>query len=322
MAIYKHVSGKEIIRKVFRDIRPSNANFIHDAVEWMGEALEHIGASTQLCRKQCLIDIEDHKGCLPADLYYINQVAVNTCVQSSVSNETAEISKQINELNANLSTYYSNVNSTVAKNESGQYISSLTTTDLNEFDSYHKTTLNQLNVLNSRMSVLENIYFSTNGSCLQPLQYGTSTFHSSIHCEGCVNSQVSYKETYIINCGNIQTSFAQGQICLSYMAFPVDEECYPMVPDDISYREAMFWYILKKLLLQGETFKNTKIEYQFAEMMWQKYCTQARNAANYPDIDRYQSFMDQWVRLLPNINRDLNFFEDLNSREMLQSENF
>jgi hypothetical protein len=106
------------------------------------------------------------------------------------------------------------------------------------------------------------------------------------------------------------------------MAFPTDEECYPMVPDDISFREAMFWYIYKKLLLQGEQFMNPRIQYEFAEMQWQKYCTQARNAANYPDIDRYESFMDQWVRLVPNINRWGGFFESLNDREMLQSENF
>ena len=322
MAIYKHVSGKEIIRKVFRDLKPSNANWMHDAVEWMGEALEHIGASTQLCKKQVVIPINNFRGNLPGDLYYINQVAVNTCISPSIDNETAEISRQVNELNRNLSDYYSHVNDTVTKNANGQYISSLTTQDLNQFDSYHSTTLNQLNVLNSRMSVLENIYFSTNGQCMQPLQYGASTFHSSLHCDSCVNEHVRYKDTYIINCGMIQTSFEKGYVCISYMAFPVDEECYPMVPDDISYREAMFWYIYKKLLLQGEQFPNPRIQYEFAEMQWQRYCTQARNAANYPDIDRYQSFMDQWVRLAPNMNRDITFFQSLNDREMLQSENF
>jgi len=73
MAIYKHVSSKEIVRKVFRDIKPATADFVHDAIEWMGEALEHIGAAPQLCRKQCVLDIKNHRACLPGDLYYINQ---------------------------------------------------------------------------------------------------------------------------------------------------------------------------------------------------------------------------------------------------------
>ena len=42
---------------------------------------------------------------------------------------------------------------------------------------------------------------------------------------------------------------------------------------------------------------------------------QARNEANFPDIDRYESFMNQWVRLIPDINRHDSQFESLNTRE-------
>ena len=60
----------------------------------------------------------------------------------------------------------------------------------------------------------------------------------------------------------------------------------------------MFWYIYKKLLLSNPKFKENGIDYSFAEQQWKYYCTQARNAANFPDIDRYESFMNQWVRLI------------------------
>ena len=61
--------------------------------------------------------------------------------------------------------------------------------------------------------------------------------------------------------------------------------------------------------------KGNGISYQFAEQQWKYYCTQARNAANYPDIDKYESFMNQWVRLIPNMNRHDAGFEQLNNRE-------
>ena len=115
----------------------------------------------------------------------------------------------------------------------------------------------------------------------------------------------------------IKTSFQSGKICLSYMAFPTDEDCFPLVPDDISYSEALFWYIYKKILLSKPDFKNNGIDYVFAEQQWKYYCTQARNAANYPDIDRYESYMNQWVRMIPNINRHDLAFEQLNTREDL-----
>ena len=321
MAIYKNVSSKEIIRKVFRDIKPRTADFVHDAVEWIGEALEHIGAAPQLCQKQVVIDIADHKGCLPGDLYYINQVAVNTCVSPTVNNELDVLNKQIDALNADIGTYYDSVNQLVSRTESGRYVSSLTTEDMDTFDTRYKTNTEQLREINSRIAVLSNVYF-TGGSCLSPLQYGASTFHDSIHCDGCVNATVKYKDTYIIDCGYVKTSFATGKLCISYMAFPTDEECYPLVPDDISFREAMFWYIYKKLLLQGIPGRNPKLGYEYAEAMWQNYCTQARNSANYPDIDKYESFMNQWVRLVPDVNAHSTFFESLNDREQFTSDNF
>ena len=321
MAIYKNVSSKEIIRKVFRDIKPRTADFVHDAVEWIGEALEHIGAAPQLCQKQMVIDIADHKGCLPGDLYYINQVAVNTCVSPTVNNELDVLNKQIDALNADIGTYYDSVNQLVSRTESGRYVSSLTTEDMDTFDTRYKTNTEQLREINSRIAVLSNVYF-TGGSCLSPLQYGASTFHDSIHCDGCVNATVKYKDTYIIDCGYVKTSFATGKLCISYMAFPTDEECYPLVPDDISFREAMFWYIYKKLLLQGIPGRNPKLGYEYAEAMWQNYCTQARNSANYPDIDKYESFMNQWVRLVPDVNAHSTFFESLNDREQFTSDNF
>ena len=83
--IYKNVSSKAIIRKVFRDLNPSGDNWIEDAIEWIGEALEHIGASTQFETKQCVIPIVDYKAVLPKCLYYINQVSSSGITGSQVS---------------------------------------------------------------------------------------------------------------------------------------------------------------------------------------------------------------------------------------------
>ena len=101
------------------------------------------------------------------------------------------------------------------------------------------------------------------------------------------------------------------------MALPIDDDCYPLVPQDISYQEAMFWYVYKKMLLSNPQIKNNGIDYNFADQKWKYYCTQARNAANFPDIDRMESFMNQWVRLIPQISSHDLAFENLNTRENL-----
>ena len=87
MSIYKTTSSKVIIRKIFRDLKPSSDNWIDDAIEWIGEALEHIGSAPQLSKKQCVLTVTDHKVLLPTDLYYINQVAVNNTVSPVNSKE-------------------------------------------------------------------------------------------------------------------------------------------------------------------------------------------------------------------------------------------
>ena len=291
MAVYKTKSSKTIIRKIFRDLKPQDDNWIDDAIEWIGEALEHIGASTQLLQKQCVLTVKNHKVLLPTDLYYINQVAINNSVSPVSSKELDTLISKVKELQAEIADAQAN-------------------------GIEYSSTTSVLNEINSRIVVLENVYFK-NSNNMQPLQYGASNFHRSMHCDNCVNENVSYEDTYIIDNDYIKTSFESGKICLSYKAFPTDEDCYPLVPDDISYSEALFWYIYKKVLLSRPDFKKNGINYSYAEQQWKYYCTQARNAANYPDIDRYESFMNQWVRLIPNINRHDVGFEQLNTREDL-----
>ena len=289
MAVYKTISSKTIIRKIFRDLRPSKDQWIDDAIEWIGEALEHIGSAAQLSQKQCVLTVADHKVLLPTDLYYINQVAINNSVSPVTSKELDTLTTKVKDLQ----------DAIVAAQEDDLEYSSTTTV---------------LHEINNRIVVLENIYFKDSNT-MQPLQYGASTFHRSMHCDGCVNENANYEDTYIIDNEYIKTSFQSGKICLSYMALPTDDDCYPLVPDDISFKEALFWYVYKKLLLGNPTFKNNGINYNFADQQWKYYCTQARNAANYPDIDRYESFMNQWVRLIPNLNRHDLAFEQLNTKE-------
>jgi len=291
MAVYKTISSKAVIRKIFRDLKPDKDNWIDDAIEWIGEALEHIGSAGQLCLKNCVLEIKDHKVLLPTDLYYINQVAINNSVSPTTKQELDTLLTKVKELQQNI----------IDAQEDGIEYSS-TTVALNE--------------INNRIVVLENVYFKDSNQ-LQPLQYGASNFHRSMHCDDCVNENAHYEETYIVDCDYIKTSFESGKICLSYMAFPTDEECFPLVPQDISYQEALFWYVYKQILLSNPRFKNNGIDYNFADTKWKYYCTQARNAANYPDIDRYESYMNQWVRMIPNINRHDLAFEQLNTREDL-----
>ena len=284
MAIYKNISSKYIINKIMRDIKPGHDNWIDDAIEWIGEALEHIGATPQLETKNCVLTVANYKVCLPDDFYLMKQVGSNTTISPTISNEIDTISTKMDEIKTLLD------------------------------ENPDQNLYSQLRDLASRMIILENMYFK-NEEVMTTIPYGTGTFMNSEDCTDCAETPL--KDWYIIENGYIKTSFESGKICISYQAFPVDEECYPMVPDDVSYREAMFWYVFKQMLLGGYDKPTNRLDYNFADQKWRYYCSQARNSANYPDIDRYESFMNQWVRLIPNLNRHADNFETLNDRENL-----
>jgi len=145
MAIYKYISSKSIIRKLQRDLNLSHDNWIDDAIEWMGEALEHIGAAPQLEKKVCTLIVTEYTACLPSDLYYINLVAVNNAISADVSSELKVLAAKIAEIKELL--------------------------DANP----NQNVLTELRELNSRLVVLESLYWE-NPDELSPLAYSTSEF--------------------------------------------------------------------------------------------------------------------------------------------------
>ena len=307
-----------IVRKVMRDLNPhsQNGDWLHDAIEWIGEALEHIGSSTQLITKVCTVQIKNHKAALPADLYYPQQVSTSGHPDAETIYEELEgLSEKIADLKRTYVDAKEDMASHLIKTRSGAVISNLDEKLLDKYNSISKSSDYALRDLSSRVVVLENTLMGgDHGEHLIPLKYCTTTFPESEPCPDCHHD--SHVECYFIESDYIKTSFASGTVCISYKAFPTDPDCYPLVPDDISFKEAMFWYIYKKMLLGGTVDVNKNgIQYDFADQKWKYYCTQARNAAVFPDIDRMESFMNQWVRLIPNINRHDHVFDELGDRE-------
>jgi hypothetical protein len=79
--IYKVKSAKYILTKVYRDYKPTANGWESSAIEWIGEALEAIGASAGLVTKSTTnegcdgaVTVENHRAKLPCDL--VNLLAV------------------------------------------------------------------------------------------------------------------------------------------------------------------------------------------------------------------------------------------------------
>lgn len=69
-----YVSCKHIVSRVFRNLKPSDANWTLDAVEWIGEALGLIGRGVHMEEKVSFVEVSDFKTSLPEGLLKINQI--------------------------------------------------------------------------------------------------------------------------------------------------------------------------------------------------------------------------------------------------------
>ena len=246
---YKLVSSKQIIAKVFRDLKPDSASFVADALEWIGEALEFIGVYSGLEHSYQDIYIENHRGAIPCDLHLV----------STVEYEGMPLN------------YGSDVR-------------------------IHALDTDNDAMLNPNMS-----------SDLQAVFMADPNGGNQASFKQVATSREGDQEFYILENGVVKTSFECGTVRIHYMRLPVDEDNFPKVPDNVTAKEAITWYILRQMVMGG--FKHPIFSWDFCDAKWEAYCGKAQNDLMFPSVDKVESFRNMWVNMIPNVNLYNNFFE-------------
>lgn len=145
------------------------------------------------------------------------------------------------------------------------------------------------------------------------IQFNPGSFF--FHEDQSPNLHVSTEESYTVLPNYIKTSFESGDLFISYLALPTDENGYPLIPDNQYFMDALFWYCYRQMLLKGYQSRVKEITYFFADEKWRFYCTAARNQANYPSIDEYERFGQIWKGLLPSANLHAQGFNTLEKKK-------
>lgn len=91
----------------------------------------------------------------------------------------------------------------------------------------------------------------------------------------------------------IKTSFPSGNIKLTGEFYKVDEFGYPLIVDTFNYKEAVTWFIIYRLILQG--YKHPTVDLRLAKNEWEDFQVKARNEKNMPDIDELERFTQRWT---------------------------
>jgi hypothetical protein len=152
--------------------------------------------------------------------------------------------------------------------------------------------------------------FRKEGGSYIPMRVSTDTTHISYLCNDTVSNSANLENTYKLNNGYIFTSFDAGEVMLVYMANPTDERGYPMIPDNIKYIKACQAYIGDKMIfkkeIQGHPVSGRVVQKIEQELAW--YTAAADSSARIPTIDEMESWKNNFIKLIPNINSHASAF--------------
>lgn len=300
--INRLVSSKGVISKVFRDLDfQEESHRVSDFQEWIGEALEKIGAfyafNIKITGKEGLplLIVSDYQAKLPADL--INILGVQYA--SSEGGAFIPLRYGTSTFGARgLTTTSSTLTATTPSSD-------IITTVMNIFQYTYEEALAAINddpLLRANVSTL--------------LAGLDETFTSNNYNVADEPSTMDY--VYYLNNNYIKLNVRSGFLKLAYQAMPLDEEGYPMVPDHPSFFEALYWYIVVKYLypkwLGGHIRDGI---YMDARSNWNFYCKQAYGTAMMPNVDKLESLKNKWLQLYPEINEHDSLFSSSGNKQIL-----
>lgn len=135
--------------------------------------------------------------------------------------------------------------------------------------------------------------------------------------QGCQNCQ---GETFYIDNYILHTSVSEGDsIAITYLSMGVDEDGYPLIPDDVYFFEACKSFVVKMLDWQnwrkGRVTDKVKAD---SEERWNFYVQAARGAANMPDAQRMERIKERLIRLIPDQSAYQNLFQKNQEQKFLK----
>lgn len=297
----KLVSSKAVIAKVIADLDLKEDEIkITDVREWIGEAMEKIGAIQQLEHKVENIPVIGYQAKLPCDLYRLNQVAFsfeNSCgwlPMRKVTNSFGVYTK-CDKCDPNM-IIGDNALMPLVKNLYN-LVDDRAALDIINSDSNVKKTLsalvNQYTIPSMNGRLIVGNPASLNGS----LQYSTKP-------------------------GYITVNVPCGWVKISYHAIITDEDSMPMIPDSPSYFEAIFWYVAMKLsypkYLKGQLTQNI---YYDMKNSWNFYRRQAYAEAMLPGPDEIESIKNDWHKLYTEFDDHDTFFATTGDEQIIYNQN-
>lgn len=284
--IYKMVSSKAVVAKIIADLNLREDKIkITDISEWVSEAMEKIGAVTQLDNKTAVIELKNYQAKLPCDLYRLNFVAY----ASGFTGGWIPMKKS------------TGVFSVCDKVDCCKHPHMLIQ------DSELIPLVKNLFNLTSDKKALDII--NNDKNIRQTLSALLNQYTWDKHPYALKGTNFSPTVQYDIKPGFLYSNIRDGFVKIQYSAIYTDEEGMPMIPDMPSYFEAIYWYVAMKLIFI-EYYNGTKPQalYYDAKRSWNFYRNQAYAEAMLPNGNEIENIKDTWHTLIPEYEAQDEFY--------------
>lgn len=122
--------------------------------------------------------------------------------------------------------------------------------------------------------------------------------------------------TFDINDSWITFNIEKGKACMAYWAFPIDDEGFPLIPDDTKYKRAIYSYLIYKVdyRLWRQGFIDERV-YRESENQWMWAVSSASAHLKTPNVEQMELLKNSLTRLIPRFHAYQNFFQDLATRK-------
>ena len=304
--LYKTTSVKRVIAKVFTDLNLSeDTHRISDMVEWAGEALEKIGAFPSFINKVAgkddlpYLELANYQSLLPHDFHKLIQASYAT----TSNGPFYPLRYATGSFDWGSTATTTSTSTDVVSPES-----SLVTLTMSLYDLSYEDALAKLNAEPATRALIQSMLTQMN---VADTRSATTDY---------IDTTFDY--TYLITPNYIKTNVETGYIMLAYQAVPTDAEGYPMIPDNQSFLDAIYWYINMKLMYPDWVAGKVRdAVYADAKRSWNYYCKQAYGDALMPNKDQMESIKNSWLRLVPEINEHSTAFSTMGQRQIVYNHN-
>lgn len=152
------------------------------------------------------------------------------------------------------------------------------------------------------------------------MRYATNTYHNTINLDPSTrNEELAGEYTYTINNCVLQASVKKGIIEIAYKGIAVDEDGYPMVPDNESFKTAMEYFVIHRHLEPKWAMGKVQDKvFQYYEQKRHFYVGQAANEFKIANGDHLESIMNSINRVIINRKAFDNFYKNMGEMEYIK----